>query len=372
MERFYAEEDEEEENPTVAYLQNLKNPGSAGPEIAPRKNDKFNIDDRVAQYLERVNKRPVDYRGQAMIDASMLSGIAGGAAQLGTTFGRTPDAQPFQQSVMAGAQSIPQAQATPQIDPAVKQYLMAKKISAFRPSGISSEGKNIYYDPTTGQEMLGQNIRQQKPREEKDEWVSTGKTNVDGNLILMNRRGETKLGPKVQVAPEKPAAPKSKSELDIGSQTYLKERQLDLFDQIEADYNKAYEQGFAGPMAGKVSSGKRGLGLSVSPEYDRAAANLGKNLANYIKETSGTAASESEVRRLTNLMPRLDVAPERFKTDMQILRDETMNTINSLRAARGLPPIQTSQKTNAPSDELTPEEEKELEELERLKASQGR
>lgn len=376
MEQFYPQipEDEDEENPTMAYLKSLKNPARGGPEFAPRKNQEYTIDDRVRDYLQRSSQRPQDYRSPAMIDAAMLGGIAGGAAQIGTTFGMTPSAEPFQRAAMQAAQAIPPpSQARMEIDPVVAQYLKSKKPAQFRPSGISESGKNIYYDPSTASEIEGSVARQIQKPEVKDDWVSTGKVDAEGNLISLSRRtGKTKLGPKVQTAPQKPAPAKSKSELDIGSQTYLKERQLDLFDQIESDYAKAYEQGYAGPMAGKASRLKRGLDLSVSPEYDRAASNLGRNLAKYIKETSGTAAAESEVRRLTNLMPRLDVSPERFKIDMQILRDETMDVINSLRAARGLPPIGARETTKMPGGDLTPEEERELEELERLKASQGR
>lgn len=377
VEQYYGyvpDEDEEESlDPKQAYLKGLKTPGE-GPISAPRKSQEYTMDQRVQDYLKRASQRPQDYRSPAMIDAAMLGGIAGGAAQIGTTFGMTPSAEPFQRAAMQAAQSIPPpSQARMEIDPVVAQYLKSKKPAQFRPSGISAEGRNIYLDPSTGEEKEGTIARQIQEPEVKDDWVSTGKVDSEGNLIYLSRRtGKTKLGPKVQTPPEKPAPAKSKSELDIGSQTYLKERQLDLFDQIESDYNKAYEQGFAGPMAGKASRLKRGLDLSVSPEYDRAASALGKNLANYIKETSGTAASESEVRRLTNLMPRLDVSPERFKIDMQLLRDETMNTINSLRAARGLPPIGARETTKMPGGDLTPEEERELEELERLKAAKGR
>ena len=376
MEQFYPQmdENEDEENPTVAYLKGLKNPARGGPEFAPRKNQEYTIDDRVRDYLQRSSQRPQDYRSPAMIDAAMLGGIAGGSAQIGTTFGMTPSAEPFQRAAMQAAQSIPPpSQARMEIDPVVAQYLKSKKPAQFRPSGISAEGRNIYLDPSTGEEKEGTIARQIQEPEVKDDWVSTGKVDAEGNLIYLSRRtGKTKLGPKVQTAPQKPAPAKSKSELDIGAETYLKERQLDLFDQIESDYAKAYEQGYAGPMAGKASRLKRGLDLSVSPEYDRAASNLGRNLAKYIKETSGTAAAESEVRRLTSLMPRLDVSPERFKIDMQILRDETMDVINSLRAARGLPPIGARETPKLPGGDLSPEEERELEELERLKASQGR
>jgi hypothetical protein len=377
VEQYYGyvpDVDEEEElDPKQAYLKGLKTPGQ-GPISAPRKGQEYTMDQRVQDYLKRASQRPQDYRSPAMIDAAMLGGIAGGAAQLGTTFGMTPSSQPFQQAAMEAAQSIPPpSQERMEIDPVVAQYLKSKKPAQFRPSGISESGKNIYYDPSSGTETEGSFARQIQKPERKGRWESTGKVDSEGNLIYYNSEtGESKAGPKVQVALEKPVPAKSKSELDIGSQTYLKERQLDLFNQIESDYAKAYEQGLAGPMAGKLSSSKRALGLSVSPEYDRAASNLGKNLANYIKETSGTAASESEVRRLTNLMPRLDVSPERFKIDMQLLRDETMNTINSLRAARGLPPMGAREAPKLPGGDLSPEEERELEELERLKASQGR
>jgi hypothetical protein len=209
MEQFYPQmdENEDEENPTVAYLKGLKNPARGGPEFAPRKNQEYTIDDRVRDYLQRSSQRPQDYRSPAMIDAAMLGGIAGGAAQLGTTFGMTPSAEPFQRAAMQAAQSIPPpSQARMEIDPVVAQYLKSKKPAQFRPSGISAEGRNIYLDPSTGEEKEGTIARQIQEPEVKDDWVSTGKVDAEGNLIYLSRRtGKTKLGPKVQTAPQKPA-----------------------------------------------------------------------------------------------------------------------------------------------------------------------
>ena len=167
MEQFYPQipEDEDEENPTMAYLKSLKNPARGGPEFAPRKNQEYTIDDRVRDYLQRSSQRPQDYRSPAMIDAAMLGGIAGGAAQIGTTFGMTPSAEPFQRAAMQAAQAIPPpSQARMEIDPVVAQYLKSKKPAQFKPSGISESGKNIYYDPSSASEKEGSFARQvQKP-----------------------------------------------------------------------------------------------------------------------------------------------------------------------------------------------------------------
>ena len=207
MEQFYPQipDDEDEENPTVAYLKGLKNPLRGGPEFAPRKNEEYTIDDRVRDYLRRSSQRPQDYRSPAMIDAAMLGGIAGGAAQIGTTFGMTPSAEPFQRAAMQAAQSIPPpSQARMEIDPVVAQYLKSKKTAQFRPSGISAEGRNIYVDPFTGEEKEGTIARQIQEPLVKDDWVSTGKVDSEGHLINLSRRtGKTKLGPKVQMTPQK-------------------------------------------------------------------------------------------------------------------------------------------------------------------------
>jgi len=168
VEQYYGyvpDVDEEEElDPKQAYLKGLKTPGQ-GPISAPRKGQEYTMDQRVQDYLKRASQRPQDYRSPAMIDAAMLGGIAGGAAQLGTTFGMTPSSQPFQQAAMEAAQSIPPpSQERMEIDPVVAQYLKSKKPAQFRPSGISESGKNIYYDPSTASEIEGSFARQvQKP-----------------------------------------------------------------------------------------------------------------------------------------------------------------------------------------------------------------
>jgi hypothetical protein len=295
----------------------------------------YEMNPQLAMYLRggRASGNPT----VSQINAGAMQGIAGGLAQLGTVHGQTPDVSPFTKALAATAQQPTKSD----IDPRVVAYLQGGKQPQWRVVGKTQDGKIIYSD---GQkEWLGEN--------------------------------QSYIKPEKQAAPARAKAPvekpPSKQEKKDRGEEFAAKTQLDLFDEIEDKYEIAYQQDHAGPIAGKKSAIKRAAGYSVSPEYDFVASSLGKNLAKYIKEQSGTAASDREVARLQKLMPDLDTEPARFATDMQLLRRETMDVINKLRAQNNLPPLPMPErkKTKKP---LTPEEKEELEKYRNLEKKGGK
>lgn len=292
--------------------------------------NRFNLDERVLKYL--TNKQP-DLTPGYQIDNAARQGMAGGFSQLGTVHGYTPSAQPYIDSAKQMQQLSGKTE--PAVDPRLIQYLMSKKNkeAQFKAMPRPLQGnKQGFYNPADPTQIIEGPELYEAPR---------------------------------QATSSKSSAPPNKFQQEQAATEYLKNKQLDLFDQIENDFMTAYKNNEAGPIAGLKSAGQRALNYSVSEEYDRAASLLGKNLATYIKEQSGTAASDTEVRRLSKLMPSMRSDPARFKVDMQILRDETMNVINSLRAAKGLPELPKRGSASTPSTKqpLSAEEKAELEML---------
>lgn len=274
--------------------------------------DPYEMDERVKNYLKTLGVSDRDdpkyLFGKGAIETAGAQGIAGGLAQIGTVHGKTPSVDPFIKSSDKSLQGLQLQAQEPIIDPQVMQYLQTR-----------------YKHP-------GEKAK-------TSVWKPTGKVTNQGFQIYANEKGEEKIGDTTTRLPPATEKSPSKAQGEAAGQTFSAQTQFGIFKRMTDDFNKATAEGYTGPFKGKYYLAKARLGNTVSPEFDRLNVQLSKDLIDYVKETSGTAASDRERVNIAKTMPQLDMDPEVFQTNMQITKEKLLNVVNSNRVKANLPTI---------------------------------
>jgi len=92
--------------------------------------DPFDMDERVKNYLMKKGERgfedPQYMYGKGAIETAGLQGIAGGMAQMGTVHGKTPSVQPYVDSSSKALGGLQALAKEPLIDPQVMEYIKSR------------------------------------------------------------------------------------------------------------------------------------------------------------------------------------------------------------------------------------------------------
>lgn len=150
---------------------------------------------------------------------------------------------------------------------------------------------------------------------------------------------ESKIEGKANLPAPAGSATLKKSEGVANATAYSGQAQMDIFKRMESDYDKSYKDGFAGPTAGKISGVKSKYGMDVSPEFDRLRNDSERDLIEYVKAMSGTAASDKERKNIQSTLPTPDLAPGQFKIRMQATKEKLLQTINKNLLENGYSPM---------------------------------
>ncbi len=333
--------------------------------MATGKYDPFDMDERVRNYLESKRSMGKDdpqyIYGKGAIETAGLQGIAGGMAQLGTVHGKTPSVQPYIDSSTKALGGIQSLAKEPLIDPQVMEYIKSRtkhpgataapKVAEWKRGQVAPNGDQYWY-----------------------------RTNQDGTL-------ETKIEGKAHMAEPAGSTALKKTEGAANATAYTGQAQMGIFKRMEDDFDKAYKDGYAGPTAGKIYGLKSKYGKDVSPEFDRLRNDSERDLIEYVKAMSGTAASDKERKNIQSTLPTPDLDPGQFKIRMQATKEKLLQTINSKLLENGYSPmtmedmeagrtpIRPGNKAapaaapSTPKRSLTPAEKAELEERRKRKTS---
>jgi hypothetical protein len=148
-------------------------------------NGNFDIDERIKQYLlERLQSQntsnmpngPQQIAARDNIQSQALAGMAGGFAQMGTLYGKTPDAGPAIKSLTGTSQALQQGldrMAPPKldIDPRVLKYVTEgkNKKTEYKPlSNPLAGNKQGFYNPENPNEIITGPPLYQKPDAPKE------------------------------------------------------------------------------------------------------------------------------------------------------------------------------------------------------------
>jgi len=276
----------------------------------------YKMDDMVRRKLlsqmqnERGADDPYDEYSKAAIDSATLGGFAGGMAQLGTVHGKTPDASPYieasQRMLQPLKESAMQIEKERNLDPRILAYLTKNQpksqIGKLLPQR-NTANEYLYQDP-------------------------------DGGV-----RSSGIQGPVPTVRPT--AAPKptvmSKGDGQATAATIGLQQNAGLFKRMQADFDKAYKDGYAGPVKGRLYEKWASAGKTVSPEFSRLLFDTKVALQERVKELSGSAASDSERKNIAASMPTVAMDPEPFKMAMEKTKELVLNAANRVRAEKGWP-----------------------------------
>lgn len=279
--------------------------------------DPYEMDERVKNYLKTLGVSDKDdpkyLFGKGAIETAGAQGIAGGLAQIGTVHGKTPSVDPFIKSSDKSLQGLQMQAKEPVIDPQVMEYLqtrakhpgkmVAPKLDEWKKGQVGPNGDQYWY-----------------------------RTNANGQL-------ETKVEGKAHVAPPAQAASQEKKQGLANAAAYAGQAQMGIFNRMEQDYDKAYKAGYAGPTAGKVYGLKSKFGSDVSPEFDRLRNDSERDLIEYVKAMSGTAASDKERKNIQSTLPTPDLDPGQFKIRMNATKEKLLQTINKNLLENGYSPM---------------------------------
>ena len=96
---------------------------------------------------------------------------------------------------------------------------------------------------------------------------------------------------------------------------------LNVIEQLKPGVN-------TGPIAAKYQEGKKYI-TKKDPKYVKLEGISGKALVEYMKSISGAAIAESEVQRLKNIVPNVDMDDEEFMIKLRQFRNELKRSIKS-------------------------------------------
>jgi hypothetical protein len=105
-------------------------------------------------------------------------------------------------------------------------------------------------------------------------------------------------------------------------------------------YNDASKEGElfdgTGPIDGRIAQLKNKLGMSHGQATDELNVRTAAGLADYIKDRSGTAASEGEVKRLQAIMPSTSDDRELFTRKLEAAMKMADEIVAKNRAKAGM------------------------------------
>jgi hypothetical protein len=157
--------------------------------------------------------------------------------------------------------------------------------------------------------------------------------------------GETPVQYKARVEVETQAAKKQAEEggkrenavIDAEADAAARRR---VSEEMVALYNDASKEGElfdgTGPIDGRIAQLKNKLGMSHGQATDELNVRTAAGLADYIKDRSGTAASEGEVKRLQAIMPSTSDDRELFTRKLEAAMKMADEIVAKNRAKAGM------------------------------------
>ena len=133
----------------------------------------------------------------------------------------------------------------------------------------------------------------------------------------------------------KPTEAELKRQLEISALEASANKKALVFDQLR-DLRKGTN--ITGPVLGRIGKAMNWTNSSVSTDFDQLNVNQMSMLNQYIKDTTGASATESEMRRLEAVMPSVADSDALFENKLQALEKESQNIVNERRQAYGLAP----------------------------------